>query len=466
MLTALIAKDDVPIEAIARLLKQQGAPEVFTLKMNDILYEGKTLEAADLVILFSVKPELLNVGDNVAQIRQRLTQQQRLVLCMPRPGNLPALLEMGVADIISPAGSTNESVAERVMGHLILEEHKRHPKDYYGMYGATQQMCELYETIDKYAPLVGESVLIRGETGTGKELVAKSLHERAKRTGKLMRIDCSTISGNIAESEFFGHVQGAFTGAEAKRVGLFEAAKKGTAFLDEIGDLEKPLQAKLLHAVEYQQVRPMGANEYKDVDTRFVFATRRDLEKLVAEEKFRKDLYARINGLVLKLPPLRERMADIPLLVEHFVNSFNLDNEPSVQVQAGPGAVNELFHYDWPSNVRELKQVVKKAAAKAGADGLITDVMFNQSIPKSEEFWMAQARSAQTRNVLEIDPRRYSWSGIQNNLKSAYFRLLVEVAENRKEALKLSGLKPARLHEILTELNLKLRSRNDKTDTN
>jgi two-component system response regulator AtoC len=204
-------------------------------------------------------------------------------------------------------------------------------------------------------------VLILGESGTGKELVARKLHERSPRHGeRFIPVNVSAIPEGLLESELFGHVRGAFTGAMTARRGLFDEAHRGTLFLDEIGDLSLPLQAKLLRVIQEHRIKPVGGNEEHEVDVRLVGATHANLEGMVHGGQFREDLYYRLNVVSISLPPLRERREDIPLLVEHFLRKYEHEtgrNAPAVS----PEARNLLGTYAWPGNVRELENVVERA---------------------------------------------------------------------------------------------------------
>ena len=203
------------------------------------------------------------------------------------------------------------------------------------------------------------SVLITGESGTGKELLAKGIHYNSSRSeGTFVAVNCAAIPENLIESELFGHVKGAFTGAAKDREGKFERADGGTIFLDEIGDLRIDLQAKILRALQERQVDRVGSSQPLPVDVRVIAATNKDIERAVREGTFREDLYYRLSVIVLNMPPLRERKDDIPLLIEHFLQKFN----PSLEITIGQEAHTVLREYGWPGNVRELENVIERAS--------------------------------------------------------------------------------------------------------
>ena len=232
-------------------------------------------------------------------------------------------------------------------------------KGFEGMIGRSCEMCEVYNLIQKVAP-TDCTVLIFGESGTGKDLAAKAIHNQSKRCAeKFFAVDVSTLSSTIIESELFGHVKGSFTGAYANKMGVFEVADKGTIFIDEIGNLSLETQARLLRVLQEKEFIPVGSTAVKEVDVRLIFATNQDLKQLVNMEKFRVDLYYRLNVFPIKLPPLRDRKGDVAELVMFFLKKYCSEigrNVPSVQIEA----MEMLVNYHWPGNVRELEHIVER----------------------------------------------------------------------------------------------------------
>jgi formate hydrogenlyase transcriptional activator len=205
------------------------------------------------------------------------------------------------------------------------------------------------------------AVMIRGETGTGKEVVAKAIHENShRRHNRFVALNCAAIPSSLLESELFGHERGAFTGAVTQTTGRFQAADHGTLFLDEIGDLPLELQPKLLRVLQEQQIERLGGGRSMQVDVRIIAATNQDLWQMVQERKFRADLYYRLNVFPMMLPPLRERKDDIPLLVEHFVRKFTARHGKSIN-HIDDDVLEDLKRYDWPGNIRELQNFVERA---------------------------------------------------------------------------------------------------------
>jgi len=225
-----------------------------------------------------------------------------------------------------------------------------------GIVGKSRRMQELYTLIEDVAPTEA-TVLIRGETGTGKELVARAIHRHSRRSeGPFVTVNCSALSETLLESELFGHVRGAFTGAVADRRGRFEEARGGTLFLDEIGDVSPVVQVKLLRVLQERVIERVGDNTPRPVDVRIITATNRDLEELVAIGRIRRDFYYRIKVVVLELPPLRERREDIPLLLEHLLRRHGRTVE-----DVAPETLRLLMDHDWPGNIRELENAIEHA---------------------------------------------------------------------------------------------------------
>ncbi|MET0070178.1 MAG: sigma-54 dependent transcriptional regulator [Candidatus Thiodiazotropha sp.] len=242
--------------------------------------------------------------------------------------------------------------------NFVLRRQVEQIYDSSGMVGQCQQMKNLCGVIKRVAPMPS-TVLIEGESGTGKELAARAIHEMSGRSGSFVPVNCGAMTAELLESELFGHVKGAFTGAHLSRDGLFTYANGGTLFLDEIGEMPLSMQAHLLRALEERTIRPVGSNREVPVDVRIIAASNRDLEQEVRSGDFREDLYYRLNVLSLRIPALRERKEDIPLLVKHFVETLSAELGITPP-QMGEADLVRLLDYDWPGNVRELKNVIER----------------------------------------------------------------------------------------------------------
>ncbi len=231
---------------------------------------------------------------------------------------------------------------------------------FHGIIGRTPVMQNLYEMIESVASL-DTPVMILGESGTGKEMVAKALHETGSRSDKpFIKVNCAALSENILESELFGHVKGAYTGADTDRVGRFEAAHNGTIFLDEIGDIPLSVQVKLLRVLEERMIQRVGENRSIRVDVRIITATNKNLEEMIKQEKFREDLFFRINVFPLTCPPLRHRKDDITLIIQHFITLHAEKTQKNI-LGFTPEAMRLMLAYNWPGNIRELRNCVEYA---------------------------------------------------------------------------------------------------------
>jgi two-component system nitrogen regulation response regulator NtrX len=274
-------------------------------------------------------------------------------------------------------------------GQLEMEKEKllESVRQQYRMIGSSDKMKEIYELIRK-AGATNSKVLIEGENGTGKELVARAIHHESTRASQpFVAVNCAAIPETLIESELFGHKKGAFTGAVADKPGRFQAADGGTLFLDEIGDMSVMTQAKVLRALEENAVEMVGSSESISVDVHVIAATNKDLQKEMRENNFREDLFFRLNVLNIKVPPLRERKADIPQLMEYYIQFFCAEHGIPLKI-IKPKAMQHLVRYSWPGNVRELKNLAEKLVILIGSSEIqsqhITSVLKHYSVSKSE----------------------------------------------------------------------------------
>ena len=250
--------------------------------------------------------------------------------------------------------------------------------------GVSDATKEVLSLVRKVAD-TDSTVLITGESGTGKELIARALHYLSPRSDRmLIPINCSAIPAELLESELFGHVKGAFTGAHAARAGKFEAAHNGTIFLDEIAEMSPPLQAKLLRVLQEKSVTPVGGNKAIQVDVRVITATNKDLDEEVSERRFRADLYFRLNVIPIRIQPLRDRRDDIPLLIEHFVGKYNREKGRALE-GVRPESIEILRRYAWPGNVRELENFVERIVVLKGS-GWLEPSDIPEKIRRAERF--------------------------------------------------------------------------------
>lgn len=306
-----------------------------------------------------------------------------VVTAYATPESAISAIKQGAYDYIQKPFKVDQAevVVERalekydlVSENLYLKERLEDRTRFGALIGQSDPMRQVFERIARVAP-TQSTVLITGESGTGKELVARELHQRSDVSeGPFRPISCGAIPENLIESELFGHVEGAFTGADQDKKGLFEAAEGGTVFLDEIGELPKSTQVKLLRVLQEKKIKPVGGNREFEIDCRILAATNRDLREAVEAGTFREDLFYRLNVIPIELPPLRQRREDLPLLLEHFVEQYADEvGHPVEGVTADAKRI--LLNYSYPGNVRELENVVQRAVTLETGDMITTDVL-------------------------------------------------------------------------------------------
>lgn len=302
-------------------------------------------------------------------------------------------------------------------------------------------MQSIMELVKQVAPSRA-TVLLTGESGTGKEVIAKALHDESFRTGKFVAVHCAALPATLLESELFGHEKGAYTGANEMRKGRFELASGGTLFLDEIGEIDLSTQVKLLRVLESRTFERLGGTETLTSDVRIVAATNRDLAKMVAEGTFREDLYYRLNVVSINLPGLRERKEDIPLLVKHFVDIVCKDNNRSV-LQITPQAMDLLEKYDYPGNIRELRNTVERMVVLARGDTLDTADLPPQIRDHKDNVQVLAKPSAATEESVKLD--------LGGNERKLIEQALISAKGNRTRAAEILGISRRTLHRRLNE---------------
>jgi two-component system nitrogen regulation response regulator GlnG len=352
---------EAPAEALA--LAQAHHPDVVVLDVQlpgasglDVFRQLRALDARTPVIFITGKSttdtaiEAMKLGAydylhkplELAQLRQVIDR----ALALSRLAHVPA--------VVAAEGEVDDR-ADAILGRCPA-------------------MLEVYKAIGRVAPQ-DVTALIQGETGTGKELVARAIYQHSHRAaGPFLAINCAAIPENLLESELFGHEKGAFTGADRRRIGKFEQANGGTIFLDEVGDMAPLTQAKMLRLLQEQKFERLGGSETVTTDVRILAATNQELEALVAQGRFRQDLFYRLSVFAIHLPPLRERGDDLPLLVRHYLRRFNRELGKDVQTVA-PEALEALRQYPWPGNVRELQSALKQALLRAGGTVLMPEFL-------------------------------------------------------------------------------------------
>ena len=333
-------------------------------------------------------------------------------------------MKLGAYDYVTKPFKLDElrlTIANALERKRLQEENRelkrqlRREHGFEGFIGKSPRILEVFETIRKTADS-GSTVMITGESGTGKELVARAVHlESARRSGPFVSVNCGAIPETLMESELFGHVKGAFTGAVASTEGLFAAAGGGTLFLDEITEIPHSVQVKLLRATQEREVRRVGDTRDVKVDVRLIAASNRDLSKAMADGVLREDLYYRLNVIPIHMPPLRERLEDIPLLVSHFIARITKDVGKSVK-GISPDSLAILEGYHWPGNIRELENVVERAIVLGSGDLLSPD-----SLPPH----LRMPRDEQAVTV-EIPPAGVDLEDTLTRIENRYIRLALE----------------------------------------
>ncbi len=329
-----------------------------------------------------------------------------------------------------------------------LREQLQHRYGFDSIIGKSKPIQEVFELIRLAAPSKS-NILVLGESGTGKELVAKSIHGNSKRKdGPFITVNSGSMPTDLLESNLFGHVKGAFTGAISNKKGLFEVANGGSIFFDEIGNIPIDTQAKLLRVIQEKEFMRLGGLETLKSDVRIVAATNADLEKLVEDNQFREDLYYRLNVITINIPPLRNRSEDIPLIAQHFVSKYSEENEKEIE-GITPRAMELLIDHNWPGNVRELENVIERAAVLSTGNEIDVDLL--------------PMTMRQPNNVLGA-PATLPTNGVSlKEAVSAYERQLIIKALQatggvQKRAAELLNVKPTTLHEMMKRLQVTVES--------
>jgi len=375
----------------------------------------------------------------------RENQPQIAVMVLTQYGSIETAVEatrLGAMDYITKPFHVDElrSKIERIVHAIeldqenrILREQLRTRPGFGGLIGVSSKMQRVYKLIEKVSQH-NYPVLILGESGTGKELVARSIHYSGPRHNKpFVPVECSALVPSLIESELFGYVKGAFTGALHTKQGLLESARDGTLFLDEIGDLPVDLQAKLLRTLQEREVKPVGSTERIALNHRVIAATNRDLEAAVRSGTFRQDLYFRLNVVQIKVPPLRERKSDIHLLVNYFLEKFSDQQRPVRSISED--ALRRLAAYDWPGNVRELENAIERAVALGSGP-----ILHVGDLPSNLQFSSADRLPEQD----EVVP-------LEELERRAIIRALRETAGDKLAAARLLGIGKTTLYPKLKQ---------------
>jgi DNA-binding NtrC family response regulator len=441
-ISVLIVDDEDTTRTLCRDVVVESGLRARTASTTEQAFEILDQSAVDIVITDLKVPEL---GGFELLKRVRETYPQTAVIVLTQYGTIESAVEAtrhGAADYVTKPFHVAElrTKLDRVVRSLeidqenrILREQLRTRPGFGGLIGVSPKMQRVYRLIEKVSQH-NYPVLILGESGTGKELVARSVHfSGTRRNDPFVPVDCSSLVPTLIESELFGYVKGAFTGAMHSKTGLMQSAGNGTLFLDEIGDLPIDLQAKLLRALQEREVKPVGSNDRISIATRIIAATNRDLDVAVRQGQFRQDLFFRLNVVQIKMPPLRERKSDIPILVNSFLEKFG-DANGNVQT-ISEDAMARLIGYDWPGNVRELENAVERAVALGSGSMLhVGDLPSNLQYSTGE-------RMPQIDELLPLDELE----------RRAILRALREAGGDKLAAARLLGIGKTTLYRKLKQ---------------
>ena len=441
-LSVLIVDDEESTRNLCRDVAVDSGLRARTVSTTEQALDSLEQYPVDIVITDLRVPQL---GGLELLKRIKEVYPQTAVIVLTQYGTIESAVEatrIGAVDYLTKPFHIPElrSKLERVMHSLeidqenrVLREQLRTRPGFGGLIGVSPKMQRIYRLIEKVSQHK-YPVLILGESGTGKELVARSIHFAGPRRNEpFVPVDCSSLAPTLIESELFGHVKGAFTGAMHSKTGLMESAGSGTLFLDEIGDLPVDLQAKLLRALQEREVKPVGSTDRVSISTRVIAATNRDLEAAVRQNQFRQDLYFRLNVVQIKLPPLRERKSDIPILVNSFLEKFS-DSSGSMRT-ISEDAMARLLAYDWPGNVRELENAIERAVALGSGP-----ILHVGDLPSNLQYGAGE-RMPQSDELLPLEELE----------RRAILRALHEASGDKLAAARLLGIGKTTLYRKLKQ---------------
>jgi DNA-binding NtrC family response regulator len=441
-LSLLIVDDEDATRNLCRDVASDAGLEIYGAATTEEALRILDQYPVDIVVTDLQVPQ---IGGLELLKRIRVTNPEIAVVMLTQYGTIETAIEatrLGATDYVTKPFHVEElrSKLDRLVHSIemdqenrLLREELRSKPGFGGIIGMSPRMQRVYKLIQKVAQH-SYPVLILGESGTGKELVARSIHFSGPRKNRpFAPVDCSALVPTLIESELFGYVKGAFTGAQHNKQGLFEAASDGTLFLDEIGDMPTDLQAKLLRALQEREVKPVGSNERIGVRARVIAATNRDLETAIRMGSFRQDLYFRLNVVQIKLPPLRERKADIPLLVTTFLEKFCDPARPIHTI--AEDAMRRIVAYDWPGNIRELENAIERAVALGSGP-----ILHVGDLPSNLQY-SAPEKLSETDELVPLETLE----------RRAIFRALQETSGDKLAAARLLGIGKTTLYRKLKQ---------------
>ncbi|MCU0662017.1 MAG: sigma-54 dependent transcriptional regulator [Myxococcota bacterium] len=448
----ILVVDDEPesLRAIARILSARGF-EVETASGGSEALERLANDNIDVILVDLVMPGMS--GIEVLRRAKAASERVEVVLmtAFADVDTAVAAVKAGAYDFLTKPFTSSDTVALAVAkaaerGRLLsrtrkLEEELEVRERYGNIIGSSAPMLEVYRMIDSVAHSTS-TILLQGESGTGKELVARAVHTRGPRASKaFVPVNCSAIPESLVESELFGHMRGAFTGAVATRMGLFEAANAGTILLDEVGELPLQTQVKLLRVLQEGEIKRVGASEEISVDVRVVAATNVNLHAAMLAGTFREDLYYRLNVITIALPSLRERLDDIPLLAYHFLRKYAVRSGRDIR-RISLEAMRAMRGYGWPGNVRELENAMERAVVMCRSDVILPGDLPRPVVNTGE--------AVVSRNVLLDLPFADAKKRVVDNFEREYMvELLRRSGGNVSEAARQAGLDRSNFRRVL-----------------
>jgi two-component system response regulator AtoC len=445
----VVDDDEITCSLLEEVLSKEGYEVEKALNGWEAIEKG--MKKAYEVVLTDIKMAGVDGMEVLHSYRQK--SPETIVIMMTAFGSIETAIgaiKEGAYDYVSKPFKLDEiklTIRRALEQKRLTEENQLYRQELISKYklenivGRTPAMLQVYKTIARVADS-RSTVLLAGESGTGKELVARAIHFNSPRAAKpFIAVDCGSLAETLLESELFGHVRGAFTGAVANKKGLFEEADGGTCFLDEVGDIGLAMQAKLLRVLQEHEIKRVGGTEPTKIDVRIVAATNKNLEDLVEEKKFREDLFYRLNVVAIHLPPLRERAEDVLLLARHFLGKYSEENRKTI-AQISPEALELLSTYRWPGNVRELENVIERSVTLTRHS-----VILPEDLPR-------RIRAEKREDLAKTLPSHIPLSELE---KLYIQKILEETGGNKKKAAEILGIDRRTLYRMAARHGLTIK---------
>ena len=454
----LIVDDEPNMRDILRTVLREQGYEIRTAGDGIAALQSLKSETADIIISDIRMPKM----DGMELLREikRLYPDSEVIMVTAYGTVETAVTAMkaGAYDYVLKPWETNDEIILRVakarerqelkVRNWYLTQEVERKYEFDNLIGSTPIMQKVFELVKKVAP-TDSTVLITGESGTGKEVIAKAIHYHSLRRDKpFVSLDCGGIPETLLESELFGHEKGAFTGAVTQKKGLIETADSGTFFLDEVAELSPALQVKLLRVLQEKEFKRVGGLENLKVDVRILAATNKDLQEAVKQKQFREDLFFRLNVIPIRLPPLRDRIEDIPLLIDRFLTHMNKKRGNKKAIKLAPSAIKNLLRYSWPGNIRELENLIEQVVTLAESN-----IITPEELPSQFFSGMESGKALVSEESISGDLKTYQEK--KTECDRIYFTALLEKHQwNITAAAKSAEMSRRNLHQKIRDLNL------------